>query len=60
MGGEKGGVIPICGDDGVAFDVDAFGFGFLAHAVEGGFVLFLLEGACQFRKDRVEVEREIC
>lgn len=48
--GEGWGGVPVCGDDGVAFDVDAFGFGLLAHAVEGGFVLLLLEGACHFGK----------
>lgn len=38
--------IPIRGHDGIAFDVDTFGFGLLAHAVQGGFVLLFLEWAC--------------
>jgi len=29
------GAVPVCGDEGAAFDVDAFGFGLLAYAVEG-------------------------
>lgn len=33
------------GDDGVGFDVHGFGFGLLADAGEGGFVLLFLEGA---------------
>lgn len=41
----KGGV-PVFGYDGITVDVYAFGFGSLADAGEGGFVLFLLERAC--------------
>ena len=35
--------LPVRGDDGVAFDIDPFGFGFLTYAGKGRFVLFLLE-----------------
>jgi len=44
-GREGDGKVPIRGDYWIAFDVGAFGWGLLAHAVEGGFVLFLLEGS---------------
>ena len=40
------GEVPICCYDGIAFDVDAFGFGFLADAGTGGFVFLFLEGTC--------------
>ena len=36
------GVLPVRCDDGVAFDVDVFGFGLLADTGEGGFVFLLL------------------
>ena len=39
-GGEE---VPVCGYDGIAFDVDAFGFGFLADAGTGGSVFSFLE-----------------
>lgn len=39
-------MVPVCCDYGITFDVYAFGFWLLADAGEGGFVLFLLEGAC--------------
>lgn len=37
--------VPVCGYDGIAFDVDAFGFGFLADGGAGGSVFSFLEGA---------------
>lgn len=49
--------LPICGDYGVAFYIDAFGFGFLTDAVEGRFVLLFLEGA---RHCGLVVEWEVC
>lgn len=41
--GEVG--VPVCCYDGIAFYVDAFGFGFLADGGAGGSVFSFLEGA---------------
>ena len=35
--------VPVCCYDGIAFDVDPFGLGFLADAGTGGFVFLFLE-----------------
>lgn len=37
--------VPVCCYDGIAFYVDAFGFGFLANGGAGGSVFSFLEGA---------------
>ncbi len=42
-GGEE---VPVCCYDGIAFDVDAFGFCFLADAGTGGSVFLFLEWTC--------------
>lgn len=49
---------PICGDDGVTLDIRFFGFGFLADAVEGGFVFLFLEGAGHCAGNLMEREEE--
>ena len=38
--------VPVCCYDGIAFDVEAFGFGFLADAGTGGFIFLFLEWTC--------------
>ena len=40
--------VPIRSHNGIGFDIDAFGFGLLADAGEGGLVFLFLEGACHY------------
>ena len=46
--GGRGEDLPVCGYDGIAFDVDAFGFCFLADAGTGRSVFLFLEGTRHF------------
>ena len=44
----RGEEVPVCCYDGIAFDVDAFGFCFLADAGTGGSVFLFLEWTRHF------------